>query len=67
MRSRQSAERMWDDLVERQPRLAQLQHEIASATINSLRVYRLRAFGPEAAAICRKDASEGVDCFRVAE
>lgn len=64
--SPRNATRLWNELVERQPQLGQLQHEVIPATVNSLHVYRLRAFGPGAAAICRGAASRGLDCFRVA-
>jgi lipoprotein-anchoring transpeptidase ErfK/SrfK len=64
--SPQNAAMLWNELVERQPQLAQLQHQIIPANVNSLKVYRLRAFGPGAAAICRRAASKGMDCFTVA-
>jgi hypothetical protein len=63
--SPQNAAALWDDLVERQPILARLDHRVIPAVVNSLQVYRLRATGPGAAAICRRVASEGVACFRV--
>lgn len=64
-RSPQNAAALWDELVERQPPLAQLQHQIIPASVNAIQFYRLRAFGPGAAAICRRVVSEGMDCFRV--
>jgi hypothetical protein len=62
----EQAENLWKDLVERQPRLAQLEHEVLQAQVHSRQIYRLRASGPGAAAICRGAASSGVDCFAVA-
>jgi len=64
--SPENAEKLWTELVQRQPRLTELAHQITPAQVNSRQVYRLRAYGPGAAAICRWMARSGVDCFGVA-
>jgi len=61
----ENAEKLWKVLIQRQPRLAELEHQIIPAHVNSRRVYRLRAWGLGAAAICRQFASKGTDCFGV--
>jgi hypothetical protein len=61
-----SAAGLWDDLVHRRPELSQLQHQVVPAVVNARQYYRLRATGPGAAAICKRAASEGMACFRVA-
>jgi len=55
----------WQQLVQRQPQLASLQHRIVPAVVNSRQFYRLRASGLGAAAICSDLASTGVACLKV--
>lgn len=64
--SPENAAAYWQQLVGRQPQLASLDHVIVPATVNSRKVFRLRASGPRAASICNGLASAGVACFRVA-
>jgi hypothetical protein len=63
--SPENAAAYWQQLVQRRPQLASLQHQIVPAVVNSRQYYRLRATGPGAAAICSGLASAGVACLKV--
>jgi hypothetical protein len=63
----QSADRLWQELLHQRPELAGLERQIVPATVNSRKVFRLRASGPAAHAICRSLASSGVACLKVAQ
>jgi lipoprotein-anchoring transpeptidase ErfK/SrfK len=63
--SPQNAATYWQQLVQREPELASLQHQIIPAVVNSRQYYRLRATGLGAAVICSDLAARGVACLRV--
>jgi hypothetical protein len=63
--SPQNAALLWSDLVQRRPELGQLDHQIIPAVVRSVQVYRLRASGPGASALCKRLAGSGVACFNV--
>jgi hypothetical protein len=63
--SAQNAAAFWQELLQDRPELQQLKHEIIPATVRSAMVFRLRASGPEAHAICARLVTAGVACFRV--
>jgi hypothetical protein len=58
---------LWQQLRRQRPELAGLQPQIVPATVNSRRVFRLRASGPAAHSVCRTLASSGVACLNIAE
>jgi hypothetical protein len=59
------ADDLWQQLSEDQPELQALNPVIIPATVRSMQVYRLRASGEEAFAICSKLLARGVACMRV--
>jgi lipoprotein-anchoring transpeptidase ErfK/SrfK len=65
--SPENAAAYWQELVARRPELTALQHAIIPAVVNSRKVYRLRASGPEAGSICSGLTSAGVACLRVSQ
>lgn len=63
-----SAERattFWQQLSQRQTLLQSLNPAVIPATVNTLRVFRLRASGPAAHAICGQLVNMGIACTRV--
>jgi hypothetical protein len=63
--SPENAAGLWQQLVVRRPELRRLDHRVVAATVNSARVFRLRATGPEAHAICTRLKSAGIACMPV--
>ena len=63
--SPQNADALWSELVERRPELGQLEHQVIPAVVNARQVYRLRASGAGAGALCNRLAVSGVACFKV--
>ncbi len=63
--SAEGAATVWQELIERRPELAGLQHAVIPATVNGRQVYRLRASGPDAHAVCSRLAANGGACFNV--
>jgi hypothetical protein len=61
----ENANALWAALVQRQPELGALQHQVIPAVVRSQQYYRLRATGPGAGALCRRIASSGGACFQV--
>jgi lipoprotein-anchoring transpeptidase ErfK/SrfK len=57
---------LWQQLVRRRPELAALHQQIVPAIVQQREVYRLRASGADAHAICEKIASAGIACLKVA-
>ena len=61
----QGADDLWQQLSATQPELQALNPVIIPATVRSMQVYRLRASGAEAHAICSRLAARGVACMKV--
>jgi len=61
----QGADDLWQQLAESQPELQGLSPVIIPATVRSMQVYRLRASGTEAYAICSRLVARGVACMKV--
>jgi L,D-transpeptidase catalytic domain len=59
------ADELWQALSESEPELQGLEPMIVPAVVRSLQVYRLRASGPDAHAICARLAARGIACIRV--
>ncbi|MFM9937270.1 MAG: L,D-transpeptidase family protein [Novosphingobium sp.] len=59
------ADFLWQRLSESQPELQALSPVIIPATVRSVQVYRLRASGVEAHAICGRLMARGVACIKV--
>lgn len=64
-RNPQGADDLWQQLSETQPELQALNPVIIPATVRSVQVYRLRATGQEAFAICSRLVARGVACIKV--
>jgi len=64
--SAERANAFWQELAQSQASLQSLSPTIIPATVNTLRVFRLRASGPDAHAICGQLVSMGIACTRVA-
>jgi acetyl-CoA acetyltransferase len=64
-RNPQGADDLWQQLSETQPELQALNPVIIPATVRSVQVYRLRASGQEAFAICSRLVARGVACIKV--
>jgi len=63
--SPQEADVLWQELEQREPELQDLNPVIIPATVRAARVYRLRASGAEAHALCGRLLARGVACMRV--
>jgi hypothetical protein len=63
--SSSNAVALWHELIQRQPELASLRHDIIPATVHGRRVFRLRASGADAHLLCARLASAGVACLNV--
>lgn len=61
----QGADDLWQELAGRQPELQALSPAIIPATVRAVQVYRLRASGAEAHAICSRLVARGVACMKV--
>jgi hypothetical protein len=59
------ADMLWQDLSATQPELQALAPVIVPAVVRSVQVYRLRASGRDAHAICGRLASRGIACLKV--
>lgn len=60
-----NASALWQELLQRQPELGKLQHRVIPAIVHSRKVFRLRASGPGAHAMCDSFARAGVECLKV--
>jgi hypothetical protein len=56
---------LWEQLVQRQPDLASLSHEVIPARVDSRTIYRLRASGPRAHSLCRELAHAQAPCWKI--
>lgn len=63
--SPERADAFWQQLSQSQTQLQSLNPAIIPATVNTLRVYRLRASGPAAHTICGRLVNMGIACTRV--
>lgn len=63
--SNANASALWRQLLQRQPALRELHHRIIPSTVRSRKVFRLRASGPGAHAICDDFTRAGVACLKV--
>jgi hypothetical protein len=63
--SPQDADAMWQQLEQSEPELQDLNPVIIPATVRSVQVYRLRASGAAAHALCGRLMARGVACMRV--
>jgi hypothetical protein len=61
----QGADDLWQELSATQPELQALNPVIVPATVRSVQVYRLRASGAQAHAICSRLVARGVACMKV--
>ena len=61
----QEADALWQQLEQNEPELQDLNPVIIPATIRAVRVYRLRASGEAAHALCTRLMARGVACMRV--
>ncbi len=59
------ADMLWQQLSQNLPELQTLSPAIVPATVRSVQVYRLRASGMEAHAICSRLMARGVACMKV--
>jgi lipoprotein-anchoring transpeptidase ErfK/SrfK len=59
------ADELWQELSASAPELQQLEPVILPAVVHAVQVYRLRASGPDAHAICGRLAARGIACLRV--
>ena len=59
------ADELWQELSVSVPELQQLEPVIVPAVVRAVQVYRLRASGPDAHAICGRLAARGIACLRV--
>ena len=60
-----AAQALWRDLAGRRSELAALDHAVIPAVVKGRQVFRLRASGPAAHALCSRLAGEGVPCLKV--
>lgn len=60
-----NAASFWQQLVQRRPELAALHQRIVPAIVRQREVFRLRASGVDAHAICNKLTGAGVACLKV--
>lgn len=61
----QGADMLWQELSQTEPELQALNPVIIPATVRSAQVFRLRATGQEAHAICSRLMARGVACIKV--
>lgn len=61
----EGADELWQELSESEPELQALDPVIIPAVVRSMQVYRLRASGPDAHAICGRLAARGIACIKV--
>jgi lipoprotein-anchoring transpeptidase ErfK/SrfK len=61
-----NAAMLWQQLVQRRPELAALRSQIVPAIVRRRSVFRLRASGVDAHAICNRLTAVGVACLKVA-
>jgi L,D-transpeptidase catalytic domain/SPOR domain len=59
------ADALWQALAASEPELEALEPVIIPAVVRSVQVYRLRASGPDAHAICGRLTARGIACIRV--
>ncbi|KUR72776.1 hypothetical protein AQZ52_06015 [Novosphingobium fuchskuhlense] len=59
------ADELWQTLSASEPELQSLEPVIIPAVVRQAQVYRLRASGPDAHAICGRLAARGIACMRV--
>ncbi|WP_298164658.1 L,D-transpeptidase family protein [Novosphingobium sp.] len=59
------ADELWQELSASEPELQALEPVIIPAVVRQMQVYRLRASGPDAHAICGRLAARGIACIRV--
>lgn len=59
------ADALWQELSASEPELHALEPVIVPAVVRAVQVYRLRASGPDAHAICGRLAARGIACIRV--
>lgn len=59
------ADELWQALSESEPELQALEPVIIPAVVRSMQVYRLRASGRDAHAICSRLTARGIACMRV--
>lgn len=60
------ADALWQELSASEPELEALEPVIVPAVVRAVQVYRLRASGRDAHAICSRLAARGVACMKVA-
>ena len=63
--SAQDADALWQQLEQNEPELQELNPVIIPATVRAVQVYRLRASGAAAHALCGRLLARGVACMRV--
>ncbi|GEO00821.1 hypothetical protein NSE01_26530 [Novosphingobium sediminis] len=61
----EGADELWQELSESEPELQSLEPVIIPAVVRQMQVYRLRASGPDAHAICSRLTARGIACIRV--
>ncbi len=61
----EGADELWQELSESEPELQALDPVIIPAVVRQMQVYRLRASGPDAHAICSRLTARGIACIRV--
>lgn len=59
------ADALWQALAASEPELEALEPVIVPAVVRSVQVYRLRASGPDAHAICGRLTARGIACLKV--
>lgn len=61
----EGADELWQELSASEPELQSLDPVIIPAVVRQMQVYRLRASGPDAYAICTRLAARGIACMKV--
>lgn len=61
----EGADELWQELSESEPELQSLDPVIIPAVVRQMQVFRLRASGRDAHAICGRLAARGIACIRV--
>jgi len=59
------ADSLWQELAASEPELQSLEPVIVPAVVRSVQVYRLRASGRDAHAICARLTARGIACMKV--
>ena len=59
------ADELWQELSASEPELLGLEPVIVPAVVRQVQVYRLRASGPDAHAICARLTARGIACLKV--